>query len=124
MRKILSRLAVIVVVGALTSGVALAKVRTHRVKFDNDIRVNNTLVKKGNYDVRFDDESGQFSILKNKKVVVTTTARLEPRAKEADDFQFRFTGTGNDSQLTAVTFGGWNKDVVLTNGAPSNSGSN
>jgi hypothetical protein len=124
MKSILNRVAVVLVVAALTSVVALAKVQTHRVTFENDLKVNNTLVKKGTYEVSFDDQTGQFSILKNKKVVAQTTARLEPRAKKASDFQMRSTGSGDEAQLIGVTFGGSDKDVVISNSGGSASGSN
>ena len=124
MKSIMNRMVVVLVVGALTSVVALAKVLKHRVTFDNDIKVNGTLVKKGTYDVKFDDETGQLSIAKNGKVVAQAMAKLEPRSKKADDFQLRSSGTGDDTQLVGVTFGGQDKDVVITNSGASNTGSN
>ena len=111
-------------VSALTGVVALAKVHKQKVTFENDIKVNGTLVKKGTYDVKFDDESGQLSVIKNGKVVAEAMARLEPRAKKAADFQVRSTVNGNESQLTGVTFGGSDKDVMISNNGASTSGSN
>ena len=74
--------------------------------------------------MKFDDESGQLTILKNGKDVAQAMARTEQRAKKADDFQLRSTGSGNESQLVGVTFGGSDKDVVVTNGAAPNTGNN
>ena len=122
MKSILNRVLIVLMVGALTSVVALAKVQTHKVKFDSDVKVNNTIVKKGNYEVSFDDQTGQFSVLKNKKVVVQTTARVETRTTKASDFQVRSTGTGNDIQLVGVTFGGSDKDIVISNSGATMSG--
>ena len=124
MKSILNRVLVVLMVGALTSVVALAKVQTHKVKFESDVKVNNTIVKKGNYEVSFDDQTGQFSILKNKKVVVQTTARVEPRTTKANDFQVRSSGTGNDTQLVGVTFGGSDKDIIISNNGAAMSGNN
>ena len=123
MKSIVNRLVVVLVLGALTSVAAFAKVSKHKVTFENDIKVNGTVVKKGSYDVKFDDESGQLSILKNGKVVAQAMARTEQRAKKADDFQLRSTGNGDDSQLVGVTFGGSDKDVIV-NGAAPNTGNN
>ena len=67
--------------------------------FDSDIKVNGTLVKKGTYDVKFDDETGQLSIIKNGKVVAEAMTRLEPRAKKASDFQFRSVVNGNETSI-------------------------
>ena len=124
MKSIMNRMLVVLMVGALTSVVALAKVHKHSVNFDNDIKVNGTVVKKGTYDVKFDDQTGQLSIEKNGKVVAQAMAKLEPRDKKANDFQLRSTGTGDDAKLVGVTFGGQDKDVVITNNGASTSGSN
>jgi len=124
MKSFMNRVLVVLIVGALTSVVALAKVHKHHVKFDSDIKVNGTLVKKGAYEVKFDDESGQLSIAKNGKVVAQAMARLESRTKKANDFQLRATSSGEETQLVGVTFGGSDKDVVITNSGASTTGSN
>src|ERR1043166_5521486 len=124
MKSIVSRILVVVMVRALTSVIALAKVQKHTVTFDNDIKVNGTLVKKGTYDIKFDDQSGQLSILKHGKVVAQAMARVETREKKADDFQLRSTVNGDETQLVGVTFGGSDKDVLITNSGAATTGSN
>ena len=124
MKSIVSRMVAIVMVGALTGVVALAKVHKHKVTFDSDIKVNGTLVKKGTYDLKFDDESGQLSIVKNGKTVAQAMARLESREKKANDFQLRSTTTGDETEMIGVTFGGSDKNVVLTSGGATTTGSN
>jgi hypothetical protein len=94
------------------------------VTFENDITVNGTVVKKGNYDVKFDDETGQLTIAKNGKTVAQAMAKLEQREKKASDFQLRSTVKGEQTQLTGVTFGGSDKDVVITSGGSSTTGAN
>ena len=111
-------------VAALTSVVALAKVHKEKVTFENDIKVNGTLVKKGTYNLSFNDETGQLSIVKNGKTVAQAMARVEPRSKKANDFQLRSTVNGDEQQLTGFTFGGSDKDVVITNGGASTTGNN
>jgi hypothetical protein len=124
MKSIMNRMLVVLMVGALTSVVALAKVQKHRVTFDSDMKVNGTVVKKGTYDVKFDDQSGQLTISKNGKVVAQAMARLESRAKKANDFQLRSSGSGEDINLVGVTFGGSDKDVVISNSGATSTGSN
>jgi hypothetical protein len=124
MKSIVSKMAAVLMVGALTSVVAFAKVHKQKVTFENDIKVNDTLVKKGTYDLKFDDESGQLSIVKNGKVVAQAMGKVEQREKKASDFQLRSTGNGGDQQLTGVTFGGSDKDVVITSSGASSTGSN
>ena len=124
MKSIMSRMLVVLMVGALTSVAALDKTHKHKVTFDEDIKVNGTVVKRGTYDVKFDDETNQLSILKNGKVVAQAMARLESREKKANDFQLRSTNKDNEQKLTGVTFGGSDKDVVITEGGATTTGSN
>jgi cell division protein YceG involved in septum cleavage len=124
MKSIVNRIVVVLVVGALTSMVALAKVHKHKITFENDTKVSGTVVKKGTYDLKFDDETGQMSIVKNGKVVAQAMAKLEPRTKKAGDFQLRSAGSGDNTELIGFTFGGSDKDVVITNSGGSTSGSN
>ena len=124
MKSIVNKMLAVLMVGALTSVVAFAKVQKQRVTFENDIKVNGTLVKKGTYEVKFDDQTGQLAIIKNGKVVAEANAKLEQRAKKASDFQVRSTVSGNETQLTGVTFGGSDKDVMIANNGASTSGSN
>ncbi|HXC72357.1 MAG TPA: hypothetical protein VN644_20385 [Pyrinomonadaceae bacterium] len=124
MKSIVNRMLVVMLVGALASVAALAKVHKEKVTFENDIKVNGTLVKKGTYDVKFDDATGQLSLIKQGKVIAEAMTRSEPRTKKAVDFQVRSTGSGNDMQLVGVTFGGSDKDIMLANNGASTSGNN
>ena len=124
MKSIVNKVMAVLMVGALTSVVALAKVHKEKVTFESDIKVNNTLVKKGTYDLKFDDQTGQLSISKHGKVVAEAMTRVEARAKKAADFQLRSVTNGNELQLAGVTFGGSDKDVMIANNGASTSGSN
>ena len=124
MKSIVNRMLVVMLVGALTGVVALAKVHKEKVTFENDIKVNGTLVKKGTYDVKFDDATGQLSLSKQGKVIAEAMTRTEQRNKKAVDFQVRSTGSGNEMQLVGVTFGGSDKDIMIANSGASTSGNN
>ena len=124
MKSMVSKMMAVLMVGALTSVVAFAKVHKEKVTFDNDIKVNGTVVKKGTYDLKFDDENGQLSITKNGKVVAQAMAKLEQREKKANDFQLRATTNGDETQLIGVTFGGSDKNVVITASGSTTTGTN
>ena len=125
MKSIVNRMVAVLMVGALTSLVAFAKVHKHTVTFDSDIKVNDTLVKKGTYQVKFDDESGQLSIIQNGKTIAQSMTRIETRSKKANDFVLRSVTNGEEKQMIGVTFGGSDKDVLLNTGASgTGSGSN
>ena len=112
MKSIVNRIVLVLVVGALTSVAAFAKVQKHKVTFENDTKVGGTVVKKGTYD------------LKNGKAVAEAMAKVEPREKKAGDFQLRSTTAGDVAQLVGVTFEGSTSDVVISNNGASTSGSN
>ena len=124
MKSVVNKVLVVLMVGALTSVVAFAKTQKQKVTFESDIKVNGTLVKKGSYDVKFDDQTGQLSIIKNGKVVAQAMTRTEQREKKASDFQLRSITNGNEVQLAGVTFGGSDKDVLIANNGASTSGNN
>jgi len=124
MKSMVSKLVAVLMVGALTGIVAFAKVHKQKVTFENDIKVNGTLVKKGTYDVKFNDETGQLEIVKNGKTVAQAMAKLEQREKKANDFQLRSVSNGDELQLTGFTFGGSDKDVVISNAGSTSSGNN
>ncbi|HZN01740.1 MAG TPA: hypothetical protein VFB70_20200 [Pyrinomonadaceae bacterium] len=124
MKSIVNRMLVVMLVGALTGVVALAKVQKAKVTFENDIKVNGTLVKKGTYDVKFDDATGQLSVIKQGKVIAEAMTRTEQRSKKAVDFQVRSTTSGNELQLVGITFGGSDKDIMIANSGASTSGNN
>jgi len=124
MKSIVNRMLVVMLVGALTGVVALAKVHKEKVTFENDIKVNGTLVKKGTYEVKFDDATGQLSVIKQGKVIAEAMTRTEQRSKKAVDFQVRSTTSGNELQLVGITFGGSDKDIMIANSGASTSGNN
>ena len=123
MKSIVNRMVAVLMVGALTGVVAFAKVHKQKVTFENDIKVNGTLVKKGNYEVKFDDETGQLTIAKNGKTVVQAMAKVEAREKKANDFQLRSTVNGDETNLTGVTFSGSDKDIVIASAGAATTGS-
>ena len=124
MKSIVNRMVAVLMVAALTSVVAFAKVHKHTVTFDSDIKVNDTLVKKGTYQVKFDDESGQLSIIQNGKTIAQSMTRIESRAKKANDFVLRSVTNGDEKQMIGVTFGGSDKDILLNSGASSTGSGN
>ena len=124
MKSMVSKIMAVLMVGALTGVVAFAKVHKQKVTFDSDMKVSGTLVKKGTYDLKFNDETGQLEIIKNGKTVAQAMAKFEQRDKKANDFQLRSTTSGDEMQLTGVTFGGSDKDIVITGSGSTSTGNN
>ena len=93
--------------------VAKDKVKTESVTFAQDIMVNGTLVKAGDYQVKFNEQTGELSILKDGKVKAKTTAQLQARSEKAKNTSIRTLEKGGTAELIAITFGGSTQDVVV-----------
>src|ERR1044072_830430 len=77
MKHLFSRADILLVVGAMTSITALAMTTNRQVTFTRDVTVNGAPVKAGTYKATFDDQTGEFKLLRGKKVVANAPGRLE-----------------------------------------------
>jgi hypothetical protein len=77
MKSILNRIVALLVIGTFTGALAFGKTTQREVTITTPLTVNGTLVKKGTYKVSYDDETGELTIKKGKKVVATAQARVE-----------------------------------------------
>jgi hypothetical protein len=91
---------------ALAGTVALAKIKFHMVSFDQDMLVNGALVKKGEYQARFNEQNGELTILDGSRAVVTTTVKEETLGKKAPATSFEVKTGDNGPALTKITFVG------------------
>ena len=89
------------------------KVEKKTVTFTEDIMVNGTLVKAGEYEIKFDEASGELSIIKDGKVKAKTSAHYEARTAKAKTTALRTIESGGNVELKGVTFGGSDQDVIV-----------
>jgi hypothetical protein len=105
------------IVGALASFSVLAgdkgKVEKKMITFPSDVMVNGTLIKAGDYQVKFDEGANELSILKNGKVLAKTPAHIETRPEKAKNTALRTVDKGGNTELIGVTFGGSERDVMV-----------
>jgi hypothetical protein len=106
MRRTATIIALAFALCALVGSMALAKDKSHRITFDQDMLVNGALVKKGDYQARFNEQNKELSILNGNRAVVTTTVKEEKLAKKAPATSFELKTGDNGSTLTKITFGG------------------
>lgn len=85
------------------------KNKTNSVTFGSDVTVKGTLVKAGTYDVKFDEETGDLSIMKNGKVLANATASLRERTTKVRGTEVET----RDNELVRLSFSGGRKDIVL-----------
>ena len=112
--KLINRIAMVLLVTSLASVSVFAKTKKATVSFPTTIKVNGTAVSKGVYDLKFDDKTGELTVIKDNKVIARATASAEKREKKAQDFILRSAGTGEDIQLTGVTFSGADHNLVIS----------
>lgn len=98
-------------VGAFAGG--KGKIKTESVTFGSDVMVNGTLLKAGNYQLKFNEETSELAILKDGKVKVKTTAHFAPRSDKASSTTVRTLEKDNVAELIGFTFGGSNQDLVV-----------
>lgn len=118
MKRFMKAIFVALVITALASISALAsgdkgKVEKKTVTFTEDTMVNGTLVKAGEYEVRFDDSTGELSVIKNGKVKAKTAAHYEARTEKAKNTALRTIEAGGNVELKGITFGGSDQDVIV-----------
>ena len=125
MKRFIKSFFVALVIGALASFSALAgdkgKVEKKTVTFPDDIMVNGTLIKAGDYEVKFDEGTGELSIIRNGEVKAKTPVHVEPRSDKARSTSLRTVDKGGNPELLSVTFGGSNRDLIV-GGSGSTSG--
>ncbi len=117
MKSVINRVIVSIALVALVGATALAKTNMRTVSISSDIKVNGTIVKKGEYGVRFDEKSGELSFEKDGKVVAKTTARLENRNRKAANTEVQTILEGMDQRLVGIAFSGSVQNIVVSSTA-------
>jgi hypothetical protein len=117
MKRFIKGFFLALVIGALASISAFGgdKDRTEKrtVTFPENVSVNGTVLKAGDYDIKFDESAGELSILKNGKVKAKTAAHLEARNDKARSTALHTREENGTVALVGVTFSGWNQTVVV-----------
>jgi hypothetical protein len=112
MKHLFNRAVILLVVGVMVSITALAMTTNRQVTFSRDVTVNGTPVKAGTYKATFDDQTGEFKLLRGKKVVANATARLE---KITGPFQngYSLTANGGSYALTSMNMNSISQAVIV-----------
>ena len=113
MKSIMNSLLVITLLVTLPATAAFGKARKSNITLAADTKVNGTVVKKGHYEVVYDDQSGELSIFKGTKLIAKTAVRLEKRDQKARDTQVQTVLEGMDQKLVGVTFGGSYENLIV-----------
>lgn len=114
MKSFLNRFAIALLIASLVSIAAFAKTNKKTVSFDTTMKLNGTVLNKGVYELKFDDKTGELSVLKDNRVIARATASAQKRERKARQFTLRSAGVGDELQLTGVTFAGADHDVIVS----------
>ena len=119
MKKLMKQIAIAVVITSLGAISAFAKTRKESITLSSNTSINGTVVKKGTYQLKFDDEKGELSIMKGDKVVAQASTTTEKREGKARHFELRLSGSGDEQQLTGIAFAGADQNIVLSGSSAS-----
>ena len=119
MKSLIKRISIALVISSLAAASVVAKTRKESISFTSNTTVNGTLVKKGNYDLKFDDEKGELSIVKDGKVIAQASTTAAKRDAKASKFELQLTGSGAERQLVGVAFGGSDQNTVISGASAS-----
>ena len=119
MRKMINLLVIAAVVCLFSTLTVFGKDKSEFINLPQDVVINGTLVKKGQYKLKFDEKSGELLIMKGSKVVAKTSARLEKREDKAGRTEFNTITNGSQSELRGITFRGDSEKIVFAQGGGS-----
>lgn len=115
MKNHLKRALIALMICSVAAATALAgKTKRAHLKFASDVMVDGTLLKAGAYDFKFNEESGELTILQDGEVKAKTAARLESRTEKARQTGVRTLRVGEVNQFMGLIFGGSSQEVVVT----------
>ena len=113
MKYFVSRLAVALAILATVATMAVSKTRRDTITLTENVTVNGTLLKKGTYDVSFNDETNELAIIKNGKVVAKTGAKSEQRSNKASQTEVKTFSSNGGIELIGVAFSGTDRNIMV-----------
>jgi hypothetical protein len=81
--------------------------------FENDVRINSTVVKKGRYLVEYDAQKGEMSILDGDKLVARAKATVKLNDKKFRDDALLTTTTPEGAKVIGMRLGGQREELTI-----------
>src|SRR5919112_2113700 len=98
MRKIVNLLVIAAVVCLFSTLTVFGKDKSEYITLPQDVVIGGTVVKKGEYKLKFDEKSGELLLMKGSKVVAKTSARIEQREDSPRRTEFNTVTNGSQSE--------------------------
>ena len=122
MTKSLCRSVIALTLLAMFAAIAFADRKSDTVTFEKDTMVNGTLVKSGTYKVQYDYKTSELAVIKDTKPIATAPGRVEQTDRKAIRTVLLTTDHDNTTVMTAITFGGDSRKIVVEAGTAQTGG--
>ena len=113
MKYIFNRLVVALLLVVLASAATLGKGHEGTITLKSDTKVGEVLVKKGTYQVKFDEQANELSIWKGGKLIAKSAVELQPRPKTVDGTEHVVAEENGETKLVNITLSGSHQTLVL-----------
>lgn len=113
MKKLMSSMIVLVGMFVFSSNLAFADGKDKKVEFSQDVVVNGTVVKKGKYQVKFDDKTNQMSIWQGDKMISQAAAHKGLRKNKAISTQVLSSKQNDNTILRGIIFEDEQETILL-----------
>lgn len=121
MKKAISLAMVLVASSFIFNGLAYADGKGKNLELKVDMMVNGTEVKKGKYQVTFNEEMGEMSIWKGDKLIAKARARKAVRKNKAISTELLTSKQNQNSVLRGITLAGEQESIIInTNSETAN----
>ncbi|MBL8193252.1 MAG: hypothetical protein JNM06_05490 [Blastocatellia bacterium] len=113
MKKAFNLVMVLVASVVFFNGLAYAEGKGKKVDISKDVVVNGTEVKKGKYEVTFDEEKQEISIWKGNKLVAKSNARKGLLKNKAVVDQLMTTKQNQNNMLKGIILAGEQETILI-----------
>lgn len=119
MKKITTRIATALLLGALCAAPAFAKPTSRKLTVGQDFVVGATTVKAGTYIFSVDDATNELTVLdkKSKEVVARAETRAAARGKGPFRLDFQLVDNNGTKTLASIAFDGEKNSYTLAAGS-------
>jgi len=113
MKKVFNLVMVLVASVVFFNGLAYAEGKGKKVDISKDVVVNGTEVKKGKYEVTFDEEKQEMSLWKGDKLVARSNARKGLLKNKAAVNQLMTSKQNQNDMLKGIILAGEQETILI-----------
>jgi hypothetical protein len=115
MKKVFNLAMMLVVITLFSNGLAYAGGKGKKVEISQDVVVNGVEVKKGKYQITFDEEKNEMGIWQGDKLIAKSNARKGLRKDKALSTQILTSKGSKNNLLRGIIMEGQQETILLNN---------